>query len=102
MTEIGMILAAYLIGSIPFGLLISKIRGVDPRRGGSGNIGATNVLRVVGKKEAVLTLILDALKGVVPIFAAGLLELQEEAILFIAFAVILGHVFPIFLKFKGG
>src|SRR3569832_414954 len=102
MTEIGMILAAYLIGSIPFGLLISKIRGVDPRRGGSGNIGATNVLRVVGKKEAALTLIFDALKGFAPIFASGLLELQEQAILIVAFAVILGHIFPVFLKFKGG
>ena len=102
MTEIGMILAAYLIGSIPFGLLISKMRGLDPRRGGSGNIGATNVLRVVGKKEAALTLILDMLKGLVPIFSAGLLELQEQAVLLVALAVILGHIFPVFLKFKGG
>lgn len=102
MPEIGMILAAYFIGSIPFGLLVSKIRGIDPRRGGSGNIGATNVLRVVGKKEAVLTLIFDALKGFVPIFSAGLLELQEQAVLAAALAVILGHIFPVFLRFKGG
>lgn len=103
MSELGVILASYLIGSIPFGLLISKIiRGVDPRREGSGNIGATNVLRVVGKKAAVLTLICDAVKGFAPIFAAGLLELQKEAVLFAALAVILGHIFPLFLKFKGG
>lgn len=103
MSEIGMILASYLIGSIPFGLLISKmIGGVDPRGQGSGNIGATNILRVVGKKEAILTLICDALKGSTPIFAAGLLELQKEAVLFVALAVILGHIFPVFLKFKGG
>lgn len=97
-----MILASYLIGSIPFGLLISKVLGADPRLAGSGNIGATNVLRVVGKKAAVLTFIFDTLKGLVPIFSAGLLELREQAIFFVALAVILGHIFPIFLKFKGG
>jgi glycerol-3-phosphate acyltransferase PlsY len=102
MSSVGIVLASYLIGSIPFGLLISKMRGVDPRRKGSGNIGATNILRVVGKKEAILTLVCDVLKGFIPIFASGLLELTEGTLFFIALAVILGHIFPVFLKFKGG
>lgn len=100
---VGVILAGYLIGSIPCGLLISKTtRGVDPRRQGSGNIGATNVLRVVGKKAAALTLACDALKGLLPVAISLFLGLQEQAVLLVGLAVILGHVFPLFLKFKGG
>ncbi len=94
---------SYLFGSIPFGLLISrKMRGIDPREGGSGNMGATNVLRVVGKKEAALTLLLDVLKGVLPVSAASLLKLKEGTIFMVGLVTILGHVFPLFLKFKGG
>ncbi len=101
--EVLTIAISYLFGSIPFGLLISKrMRGIDPRKGGSGNVGATNILRVVGRKEAVLTLLLDVLKGILPVLAANLLGLREEVILVVGLATVLGHIFPIFLKFKGG
>lgn len=98
-------LASYLIGSIPFGLLIGKSRGVDIRAAGSGNIGATNVMRVVGKTWGILTLILDALKGVV---SAAVLPLTvgesapELLGLLCGVAAIAGHSFPIYLRFKGG
>lgn len=94
---------AYLVGSIPVGLLISKsVEGVDPRQAGSRNIGATNVMRVVGKKAAALTLIGDLLKGLLPVAGARLLEIPEEGLLWVGFAAILGHIFPVYLKFKGG
>lgn len=98
-----MILANYLIGSLPFGLMVSKIlQGIDPREKGSGNIGATNVLRVVGKKAAILTLFFDLVKGLPLIIVARQLGFDERTILLVAFAAILGHIFSIFLKFKGG
>lgn len=106
------ILAAYLVGSIPFGLLIGLARGIDVREHGSGNIGATNVRRVVGKPWGNLALALDVLKGAVPTlaFGAALGFLSEptlppgDAFAFIAIAAasILGHMFPLYLRFKGG
>lgn len=96
-------LAAYLIGSIPFGLLIAGTRGIDIRRAGSGNIGATNVLRCLGKPLGITCFILDVLKGFIPSFffpAFGPMA-PTLGILFGA-AAILGHNFPVFLKFKGG
>lgn len=94
---------AYLIGSVPFGLLLAKTKGVDIRTVGSGNIGATNVLRTFGKPLGITCFILDVLKGYLP--AALFWQLSgvdaEFGILFGA-ASILGHNFPIFLKFKGG
>jgi len=94
---------AYLIGSIPFGLLISKAKGVDIRKQGSGNIGATNVLRCLGKPLGIACFVLDALKGYLPAAFFPILGLIEPTfgILFGA-AAILGHNFPVFLKFKGG
>lgn len=103
-------LFAYLIGSIPFGLLIAKTKGKDIRKLGSGNIGATNVLRCLGKPLGITCFVLDVLKGFLPAFifptlgtgAAGLQEnFPSIGILFGALAI-LGHNFPIFLKFKGG
>jgi glycerol-3-phosphate acyltransferase PlsY len=103
-------LIAYLIGSVPFGLLIAKTKGVDIRTQGSGNIGATNVLRCLGKPLGITCFVLDVLKGYLPallfpILGTGDAGLQESfpgiGILFGA-AAILGHNFPIFLKFKGG
>jgi len=103
-------LAAYLIGSIPFGLLLAKTRGKDIRKLGSGNIGATNVLRCLGKPLGITCFVLDVLKGFLPaaLFpllgtdSAGLQEgFPSIGILFGALAI-LGHNFPIFLKFKGG
>ncbi|MBI3803413.1 MAG: glycerol-3-phosphate 1-O-acyltransferase PlsY [Nitrospirae bacterium] len=103
MLALGSIIAAYLLGSVPVGLIVSRsTEGIDPRKGGSKNIGATNVMRVAGKKAAALTLLGDLLKGLLPVVGARLLGLPEEALLFVGFAAIVGHIFPLFLKFKGG
>jgi glycerol-3-phosphate acyltransferase PlsY len=96
------ILIAYIIGSIPFGIIISRARGVDLRKVGSGNIGATNVLRAVGKKEAILTLLGDILKGTVGVLLAKALSQSETVVVLSAIAAVLGHDFSIFLRFKGG
>ena len=100
---------AYLIGSVNFSVLISKkMAGFDVREKGSGNAGTTNMLRSVGKKAAVITLVCDILKGVVSIVIAIIVgniakNLDRELLLQIAgIAVVLGHTFPIFFGFKGG
>ena len=100
---------AYLLGSISFSIIISKkIAGFDVREKGSGNAGATNVLRSVGKKAAILTLICDCLKGVLAILVAFVVgkivkNLDESLLIQLAGVfVILGHTFPVFFKFKGG
>ncbi|QHI68555.1 glycerol-3-phosphate 1-O-acyltransferase PlsY [Tichowtungia aerotolerans] len=94
---------AYLIGSVPFGLLLAKTQGKDIRKLGSGNIGATNVLRCLGKPLGITCFVLDVLKGFLPAFLFPNIGNcgAEFGILFGA-AAILGHNFPIFLKFKGG
>ncbi len=99
-----LIAAAYLSGSIPFGLLLARVvAGKDVRTEGSGNIGATNVARVVGKKLGAVVLILDALKGALPVVVAQHLlpgePLWHDAV---GLAAFFGHVFPVWLKFKGG
>lgn len=96
-------LAAYLLGSIPFALLSSRLFGLaDPRSYGSGNPGATNVLRSGNKKAALLTLFGDAAKGWLAVFAAGRLGFADGAVALVALAVFFGHIFPVFLRFKGG
>jgi acyl phosphate:glycerol-3-phosphate acyltransferase len=91
----------YLLGSIPFGLLVTRAAGLgDVRKIGSGNIGATNVLRTGNKKLAALTLLLDALKGTAAVLIAGLYA--PEAALVAGFGAFLGHLFPVWLGFKGG
>lgn len=96
-------LFSYLLGSIPFGLLIVKaMGGGDIREQGSGNIGATNVLRSGHKKLAIATLLSDALKGVLPVLLAQYLDVGISAICITAGAAILGHIFPLWLSFKGG
>ena len=95
--------AAYLVGSISTAIIVCKVmRLPDPRETGSGNPGATNVLRVGGKGAAAITLAGDALKGFLPVVIASRMELAEWAIGATAIAAVLGHVFPIFFKFKGG
>lgn len=95
-------LVGYFFGSIPFGLILTKAAGLgDVRSIGSGNIGATNVLRTGNKKIAALTLVCDALKGTVPVVIAQTLINPDTAII-AGFAALLGHIFPIWLKFKGG
>lgn len=97
------ILAAYLLGSVPFAMISSRIFGLaDPRTYGSGNPGATNVLRSGNKKAALMTLIGDALKGAVAVIAAQQAGLSDTVIALVALAVFIGHLYPIFLKFKGG
>ncbi len=108
---------AYLVGSIPFGLLVGLARGIDPRKAGSGNIGATNLGRLLGGRYFALVFTLDVLKGMAPVLAAGVLLARRdgglprgsradslELILWLSvgLAAILGHVFSLFLSFKGG
>jgi acyl phosphate:glycerol-3-phosphate acyltransferase len=97
------IISSYLLGALPFGLMFSKLfSDVDVRSIGSGNIGATNVLRAAGKKAAILTLLADALKGMIPVLVVNAI-FQNDAITALAgAAAVLGHVFPIYLNFKGG
>jgi acyl phosphate:glycerol-3-phosphate acyltransferase len=97
-------LAAYLLGSIPFGLLLTKLfGGGDVRKAGSGNIGATNVARVVGPLAGILTLVFDTAKGAAAVWLAGRFTSESAAWMMIAgFVVLLGHCFPVWLKFKGG
>jgi glycerol-3-phosphate acyltransferase PlsY len=103
--------SSYLLGSIPFGLLIAKAHGKDIRSIGSGNIGATNVSRALGRKWAYVCFTLDVLKGLIPMLAARPFALRLSVsspitgfwlLLLIGCAAILGHVLPIYLKFKGG
>lgn len=103
----GLILLSYLLGSIPFAVVVSRLMGLqDPRSFGSGNPGATNVLRTGNKKAAVLTLLGDAAKGWVAVILAAYvsrrLALPVEVIAACAVAVFLGHVYSLFLRFKGG
>src|SRR5688572_25428010 len=100
--------AAYLLGSVPFGLMVALTRGVDPRKTGSGNIGATNVGRLLGLRFFAIVFTLDLLKGLLPMLAAGWVlrgepESPRKYLLWLAvgFAAIAGHMFSVFLKFKG-
>jgi glycerol-3-phosphate acyltransferase PlsY len=107
--------AAYVLGSVPFGLIVGLARGVDPRTAGSGNIGATNVGRLLGGKFFALVFVLDLLKGLIPALAAswivhrGMSGGAQSADwrvyllwLLVGFAAIAGHMFSVFLKFRGG
>jgi len=99
----GYLLASYLIGGIPFGLFIGRaVGGIDVRTVGSGNIGATNVLRAAGKSAAILTLIADCVKGLLPVLIAARLFPGDVIVALSGAAAILGHNFPVFLGFKGG
>jgi glycerol-3-phosphate acyltransferase PlsY len=103
MLTIVFVIAAYLLGSISFAVVTSKAFGIaDPRTYGSGNPGATNVLRSGKKAAAALTLLGDAAKGWLAVFVAMQLGLSNVQIALVALAVFLGHLFPIFLSFKGG
>jgi len=106
-------IVAYFVGSLPFGLLVGLLKGVDIRRQGSGNTGATNAGRVLGKRYFYLVLLLDAGKGLVPtllarevLLASGLLPdkfvLASGLWLLVGFAAVAGHNWPVYLKFKGG
>lgn len=100
-------IAAYLIGSLSFAVIVSSVMGLnDPRTYGSGNPGATNVLRSGSKAAAALTLLLDAVKGLIPVLIVKIwgpdFGLHEGTLALVAIAAFLGHLFPVFFKFKGG
>jgi glycerol-3-phosphate acyltransferase PlsY len=104
MTGILVLLTAYLIGAVPFGYLLVRLRsGVDVRSVGSGNIGATNVLRTSGRLMGVLTLMLDIGKGILAVWLADkVMEGSTAWMTGAALSVMFGHAFPVFLKFRGG
>jgi glycerol-3-phosphate acyltransferase PlsY len=102
MADLLAVVAAYLMGSIPFAQLLSKRRGVDLRRVGSGNVGATNVLRTLGVKPAVLAMVLDAVKGTVAVLVAQRLTNGVAAPVVAGLASMIGHVYPVWLRFRGG
>ena len=104
-------LLGFLVGGIPFGVILTAVRGIDIRSVGSGNIGATNVARALGRKWGYFCFILDVLKGAVPTAVMGLVlnswDLSHSSLGFLAWSLVgcftvLGHVFPIYLKFRGG
>jgi acyl phosphate:glycerol-3-phosphate acyltransferase len=96
------LICAYLLGSVPTGLLLARAFGVNIRETGSGNIGATNVYRTMGRKVGIMTLVGDCLKGLIPVLAAKGLGLPGVWVAAIGLAAFLGHVYTIFLRFKGG
>ncbi|MGI6297298.1 MAG: glycerol-3-phosphate 1-O-acyltransferase PlsY [Minisyncoccales bacterium] len=97
-----LVILSYLLGSIPFGYLIPKFKNVDIRRVGSKGTGATNVSRALGLKYAVLVGVLDILKASLPVFLAFKYLNNEVLIGIVMFVAVLGHIFPVWLKFKGG
>nr|WP_314985512.1 glycerol-3-phosphate 1-O-acyltransferase PlsY [uncultured Pantoea sp.] len=100
---LGMIIFAYLCGSISSAILVCKLAGLpDPRTHGSGNPGATNVLRLGGKAAAVTVLVFDVLKGMVPVWLAYLMHVTPLYLGLTAIAACLGHIYPVFFHFRGG
>ncbi len=96
-------IAAYLIGAIPCGVILSRVAGLgDIRQSGSGNIGATNVYRIGGRRLGIITLVGDALKGVLPVAFALVVDFSALYVALIAAAAFVGHCFPVYLRFKGG
>ncbi len=94
---------AYLIGSISSAIIICRLMGLpDPREQGSGNPGATNVMRFGGKKAAAITLLGDLLKGLLPVYFANFLGMSFELLAVIGLAAFMGHLYPVFFRFKGG
>jgi len=104
LTPLALLFVAYLLGSIPFGLILAKVfGGADVRKAGSGNIGATNVARVVGPFAGVLTLLLDAAKGWFAVWLAGRVTHGNATMMVLAgFFALVGHCFPVWLRFRGG
>ena len=98
----GIVLSAYLLGSVPTGFVLGHLMGIDVRRGGSGNIGASNVVRLVGWKAGVITLLADVAKGLIPVLVAVHLSFNSNGQALTGLAAFLGHLYPVFLKFRGG
>ncbi len=103
MMEWLLVLLAYLTGSVSSAIIVCKMMGLaDPRENGSGNPGATNVMRIGGKKAAAITLVGDALKGLLPVLLAKALGVDSLLLSLVVFAAFLGHLYPVFFGFKGG
>src|SRR3990172_8991194 len=102
MKELFIIVLSYLLGSIPFGILVSRVKGVNLRDVGSGNTGATNVLRAVGKLPALFVLFADGLKGTFPVLLARFLDTGEFWQAGAGLAAVVGHLASVYLGFKGG
>ncbi len=100
--SVAVVVAAYLCGALPTGVWAAGRAGVDVRRAGSGNIGATNVARTAGRHAALLTLGGDIVKGLIPVLVARCLSLPPWALASVGLAAVLGHVFSVFLHFSGG
>ncbi len=102
-TDFLLVLGAYLIGSISSAIIVCRVMGLpDPRTEGSNNPGATNVLRIGGKKAAAIALFGDSLKGFIPVLVANLLDVPPLTLAAVAMAAFLGHLYPVFFGFKGG
>ncbi len=98
-----MIVFSYLAGSISAGILVARVMGLgDPREAGSGNPGATNLLRLGGRKAAIVTLLADAAKGLIPVLIAHALQLDSLWLALVGLAAFLGHLYPVFFGFRGG
>jgi glycerol-3-phosphate acyltransferase PlsY len=94
---------AYLLGSLSFAIVLSRLSGgPDPRASGSGNPGATNMFRVAGKRLAILTLVGDLLKGLLPVLVANLLDFNLQQQAWIGLAAVIGHLYPLYFNFRGG
>ena len=102
MDTLFMVVFAYLLGSVPTGFLLGSLSGVDVRETGSGNVGATNVARVVGRGQGLITLVGDVAKGFIPAFLYLHLGFSFAITSLVALAAFIGHLYPVFLKFQGG
>jgi len=103
MIDITLIIAAYLLGSVSSAIVVCHLMGLpDPRTQGSNNPGATNVLRIGGKKPAAITLIGDSLKGFIPVLIANLMDVETNTLAAVSMAAFLGHLYPVFFRFQGG
>lgn len=97
-----LILLGFIAGSFPTGVLVARARGVNLRQVGSGNVGASNVGRALGKRWGVFVMLVDAAKGAIPVLAARVCHLPAWALSAVAFSAVVGHVFSVFLKGRGG
>jgi len=103
MIDITLIIAAYLLGSVSSAIVVCRLMGLpDPRTQGSNNPGATNVLRIGGKKPAAITLVGDSLKGFIPVLIANLMNVEISTLAAVSMAAFLGHLYPVFFRFQGG
>jgi len=102
MEELLSVAFGYVLGSIPFAFLLTRRRGIDLRRVGSGNVGATNVLRTSGVRPAVLAMCLDAVKGMLAVFVASRVAVGPATAVAAGLASVIGHNYPVWLRFRGG